>query len=133
MASSDTSDYTFFAAGYDPEKGRGACCGLAEAFAGGRDPRTEEIQAAMATATASFPGLQDFVDDMADRDLDPEDAMLNVTRIGAEHHGPVLTAAAKLALIGAMAEAAERFDWRDVVDCARFCEEALAPSAARRP
>ena len=41
----------------------------------------------------------------------------------------VLAAAAKLALIGAMAKAAERFDWDDVVDCARFCQEAFARRA----
>ena len=87
----------------------------------------------MATAAAAFPGLQDFVDDLADRDLDPEDAMLDASRIGAEHQGAVLAAAAKLALVGAMAEAAERFDWHDVVDCARFCADALAPPAVGAP
>jgi hypothetical protein len=38
----------------------------------------------------------------------------------------VLEAAAKLALIGAIAEASERFEWQDVVDCANFCREAIA-------
>jgi len=28
------------------------------------------------------------------------------------------------------AQAAERLDWNDVVDCARFCQEAFAQSAA---
>ena len=133
MASPNAADYTYFATGYDPQKGMDACRRLAAAFAGGRDPRTEDIQAAMATATAAFPGLQDFVDDLADRDLDPEDAMLDASRIGAEHRGAVLAAAAKLALVGAMAEAAERFDWHDVVDCARFCADALAPPAVGAP
>jgi len=32
-------------------------------------------------------------------------------------------------LIGAMTQAAERFDWNDMVDCARFCQETLARSA----
>jgi hypothetical protein len=29
-----------------------------------------------------------------------------------------------------MAQAAERFDWNDVVDCARFCQETFAQSLA---
>jgi hypothetical protein len=120
------ADYTFFAADYDPEKGSCACRGLADAFAGGRDPRGEEIREAMATAADAFPGLQDFVDAMEDRSLDPEDAMMDVSRLRA---GPELAAAAKLALIGAMAKAAERFDWNDVIDCARFCQEAFARRA----
>ena len=59
--------------------------------------------------------------------------MLDASRIGAEHQGAVLAAAAKLALVGAMAEAAECFDWHDVVDCARFCADALAPPAVGAP
>ncbi len=100
MASPDAADYTYFATNYDPWKGMDACRRLAAAFAGGRDPRAEDIQAAMAAATAAFPGLQDFVDDLADRDHDPEDAMLDVGRIAAEHQGAVLAAVAKLALVG---------------------------------
>ena len=126
----EATDYTFFATDYDPEKGRRACRRLADAFARGRDPRSEDIREAMAAATAAFPGLQEFVDAMDERGLDPEDAMMDVGRVGAEHAGPVLGAAAKLALIGAMAQAAERFDWHDVVDCASFCQEAFAQSAA---
>ncbi|CAH2602637.1 conserved protein of unknown function [Rhodovastum atsumiense] len=133
MASPDAADYTYVAPVYDPQRGIDACRRLAAAFAGGRDPRAEDIQAAMAAATAAFPGLQDFVTDLADRDLDPEDAMLDVSRIGAEHQGTVLAAAAKLALVGAMAAAAERFDWHDVVDCARFCADALSSSALGAP
>jgi len=56
--------------------------------------------------------------------------MMDVGRVGAEHAGLVLGAAAKLALIGAMAQAAERFDWHDVVDCARFCQEAFPARGA---
>jgi hypothetical protein len=123
------ADYTFFAADYDRENGARACRGLADAFAGGRDPRGEEIREAMATAADSFPGLQDFVDAMEDRSLDPEDAMMDVSGVAAGMAGPELAAAAKLALIGAMAKAAERFDWDDVVDCARFCQEAFARRA----
>jgi hypothetical protein len=130
MASPEPADYTFTAIDYDANAGSRACRKLADAFAGGRDPRAEEIREAMAAATSAFPGLQDFVTDMGDRDLDPEDAMLDVSRVSAEHQGPMLAAAAKLALIGAMAEAAESFDWHDVVDCARFCQEAFAQSAA---
>jgi hypothetical protein len=133
MASPDAADYTYLATEYDPGKGMDACRRLAAAFARARDPGTQDIRAAMAAATAAFPGLQDFVDELADRDLDPEDAMLDVGRIAAEHQGAVLAAVAKLALVGAMAEAAERFDWHDVVDCARFCAEALAPPAAGAP
>jgi hypothetical protein len=130
MASPDAADYTYFATDYDPGKGMDTCRRLAAAFARARDPGTQDIRATMAAATAAFPGLQDFVDELADRALDPEDAMLDVSRIAAEHQGAVLTAVAKLALVGAMAEAAERFDWHDVVDCARFRAEALVP---RRP
>jgi hypothetical protein len=56
------------------------------------------------------------------------DAMMDVSRIQAGHAGPALAAAAKLALIGAMAAAAERFHWQDVLGCAAFCQEAFAPS-----
>jgi hypothetical protein len=38
----------------------------------------------------------------------------------------MLEAAAKLALVGAIAAASERFEWEDVLDCADFCREALA-------
>lgn len=126
----EAADYTFFATDYDPEKGSRACRGLADAFAAGREPRSEEVREAMAAATAAFPGLQEFVDAMDERDLDPEDAMMDVSRVRAEDAGPVLGAAAKLALIGAMAVAAERFDWHDVVDCASFCQEVFAQPAA---
>ena len=86
----------------------------------------------MGTATAAFPGLQELVDAMGERSLDSEDAIIDVSRVRAEHAGPVLGAAAKLALIGAMAQAAERFDLHDIVDvdCARFCQEASTESAA---
>jgi hypothetical protein len=83
----------------------------------------------MALATAAFPGLHAFVDAMEERELDPEDGMLDLGGIAAEHHGPRLEAAAKLALIGAIAAASERFEWQDVVDCASFCREAFAESA----
>ena len=53
----EATDYTFFATDYDPEKGRRACRRLADAFARGRDPRSEDIREAMAAATAAFPGL----------------------------------------------------------------------------
>ena len=52
--------------------------------------------------------------------------MLDLSQIAAEHHGARLEAAAKLALIGAIAEASERFEWQDVVDCANFCRDAFA-------
>ena len=126
----EAADYTFFATDYDPEKGSRACRGLADAFAAGREPRSEEVREAMAAATAAFPGLQEFVDAMDKRDLDPEDAMMDVSRVRAEHARPELGAVAKLAVIGAMAQAAERFDWNDVVDCARFCQETFAQSPA---
>ena len=126
MASTSVADYTFYAADYDPQKGAEACRGLAEAFARGREPRSRDIREAMALATAAFPGLHDFIDGMVERDLDPEDGMVDLGGIAAEHHGPLLEAAAKLALIGAIAEASERFEWQDVVDCASFCREALA-------
>ena len=32
----------------------------------------------MATSTAAFPGLQEFVDAMGERGLDPEDAMMDL-------------------------------------------------------
>ena len=128
MASPDAADYTFFATDYDTEQGSNACRRLADAFAGGRDPRAKEIREAMAAAMEAFPGLQDFVAAMDDRNLNPEDAMMDVSRVQAEHAGPVVGAAAKLALIGAMAEVAGRFDWDDVVDCAGFCQEAFAQS-----
>jgi hypothetical protein len=99
---------------YDPERGANACRRLAEAFAAGREPRSRDIREAMALAVASFPGLHDFVDAMEERELDPEDAMLDLSGIAAEHHGRLLEAAAKLALIGAIAEAVERFEWQDV-------------------
>jgi hypothetical protein len=123
------TDYTFSATEYDPRQGAEACRKLAEAFAAGREPSSRDIREAMALATASFPGLLAFVDAMEDRDLDPEDAMLDLSQLAAEHHGRRLEAAAKLALIGAIAEASERFEWQDVVDCASFCREAFAESA----
>ena len=67
----EAADYTFFATDSDPEKGLRACRRLADAFAGGRDPRSEDIREAMATSTAAFPGLQEFVDAMDERGLDP--------------------------------------------------------------
>ncbi len=97
MVRRQPADYTFFATDYDPEKGGRACRRLADAFAGGRDPRSADIREAMAAATAAFPGLQEFVDAMDERSLDPEDAMMDVTRVRAEHAGPVLGAKAKLA------------------------------------
>ena len=51
----EAADYTFFATDYDPEKGSRACRGLADAFAAGREPRSEEVREAMAAATAAFP------------------------------------------------------------------------------
>jgi len=126
----DAADYTFIATDCDPEKGSRACRRLADAFAAGREPRSEDIREAMAAATDAFPGLEEFVDAMDERGLDPEDAMMDVSRVRAEDAGPVLGAAAKLALIGAMAQAAERFDWNDVLDCASFCQEAFAQPAA---
>lgn len=128
MASTDAADYTFCATDYDPKQGRNACRRLADAFAKGREPRAREIKEAMAAAMEAFPGLQDFVAAMDELDLNPEDAMMDVSQIQAEHGGPVVGAAAKLALIGAMAEAAGRFDWDDVVDCAGFCQEAFTQS-----
>jgi hypothetical protein len=122
------TDYTFCAADYDQQKGVDACRKLAEAFARGREPRSRDIREAMALATAAFPGLHDFVDAMEERELDPEDGMVDLGGIAAEQHGPLLEAAAKLALIGAIAEASERFEWQDVVDCASFCREAFAES-----
>jgi hypothetical protein len=126
VASTNVTDYTFCATEYDPTQGTEACRRLAEAFAEGREPRSPDIREAMTLATASFPGLQDFVDAMEERELDPEDAMLDLSRIAAEHHGRMLEAVAKLALIGAIAEAVERFEWQDVLDCAGFCREACA-------
>jgi len=120
----DAADYTSFATDYDPEKGSRAAAGVADAFAAGRDPRSVDIREAMAAATGAFPGLEEFVDAMDERGLDPEDAMMDVSRVRAEDAGPALGAAAKLALIGAMAHAAERFDRHDVWDCASFCQEA---------
>ena len=120
----DAADYTFIATDCDPEKGSRACRRLADAFAAGREPRNEDIREAMAAATDAFPGLEEFVDALDERGLDPEDAMMDLSRVRAEHAGPVLGAAAKLALIGAMAHAAERFDRHDVWDCASFCQEA---------
>jgi hypothetical protein len=107
----EAADYTFFATDYDPERGR-AGRGLADAFAAGREPQSEEVREAMASATAAFPGLQEFVDAMDERGLDPEDAMMDVRRVRAEDARPELGAVAKLALISAMAQAAERFDWK---------------------
>jgi hypothetical protein len=45
----------------------------------------------MAAAMEAFPGLQDFVD-MDERDLNPEDVMMDVNRVQAAHGcgGPVL-------------------------------------------
>ena len=126
MASTNVADYTFCATDYDRENGADACRKLADAFGEGREPRSSDIREAMAIATAAFPGLHDFVDAMDEQDLDPEDAMLDLSGIAAEHHGRMLEAAAKLALIGAIAEASERFEWQDVVDCASFCREAIA-------
>ena len=83
----EAADYTFFATDYDPEKGLRACRRLADAFAGGRDPRSEDIREAMATSTAAFPGLQEFVDAMDERGLDPEDAMMDLSRVGANTPG----------------------------------------------
>jgi hypothetical protein len=123
-------DYTFSAAEYEQEKAVDACRQLADAFARGREPRSSDIREAMATATAAFPGLDDFVDAMSERDLDPEDAMLDLSGIAAEHQGQMLEAAAKLALIGAIAEASERFEWQDVVDCANFCQDLFADPAS---
>jgi hypothetical protein len=124
------ADYTFVATEYDPRQGAEACRKLAEAFARGREPRSRDIREAMALAVAAFPGLHDFVDAMEERELDPEDAMLDLGHLAAEQHGRLLEAAAKLALIGAIAETAERFDWQDVVDCAGFCREACADLTA---
>ena len=126
MASTNVTDYTFCATEYDSTQGTKACRRLAEAFSEGREPRSRDIREAMALATAAFPGLHDFVDAMEERELDPEDAMLDLSGIAAEHHGRMLEAAAKLALIGAIAEASECFEWQDVVDCASFCREAIA-------
>jgi hypothetical protein len=126
VASTNVADYTFCATAYDRENGEDACRKLADAFRGGREPRSRDIREAMAIATTAFPGLHDFVDTMDQRDLDPKDAMLDLNGIAAEHHGRMLEAAAKLALIGAIAEASERFEWQDVLDCAGFCREAIA-------
>jgi hypothetical protein len=120
------TDYTFCATDYDYQKGAEACRKLADAFAKGREPRSRDIRQAMALATAAFPGLHDFVDGMEERELDPEDGMLDLGAIAAEHHGRMLEAAAKLALVGAIAAASEHFAWEDVLDCATFCREALA-------
>jgi hypothetical protein len=130
VASTNVTDYTFYATEYDPEGGATACRKLAEAFAAGREPRSRDIREAMALAIASFPGLHDFVDAMEERELDPEDAMLDLSQLAAEHHGRLLEAAAKLALIGAIAEAVERFEWQDVLDCTGFCREVLADPSA---
>ena len=125
MASTNVADYTFCATAYDRESGEDACRKLADAFRRGREPRSRDVREAMAIATTAFPGLHDFVDAMDQRDLDPEDAMLDLSGIAAEHQGRMLEAAAKLALIGAIAEASERFEWQDVLDCAAFCGEAI--------
>jgi hypothetical protein len=119
---------------YDPWQGTEACRRLVEAFAGGREPRSRDIREAMALATASFPGLHGFVEAMEERELDPEDAMLDLSGIPAEQHGRMLEAAAKLALIGAIAEAVEHFEWQDVLDCAGFCREVFAnpPAPGKR-
>jgi hypothetical protein len=124
------TDYSFIATEYDPRQGAEACRKLGDAFAGGREPRNRDIREAMALAVASFPGLHDFVDAMEERELDPEDAMLDLSQLTAEHHGRLLEAAAKLALISAIAEAVERFEWQDVLDCADFCREVLADPSA---
>jgi len=88
---STNADYTFFSTDYDPVQGSRACCRLADAFAKGREPRAREIKEAMAAAMEAFPGLQDFVD-MDERDLNPEDVMMDVNRVQAAHGcgGPVL-------------------------------------------
>jgi hypothetical protein len=130
VASTTVTDYSFVATEYDPRQGKEACRKPVEAFAGGREPRSRDIREAMALAVASFPGLHDFVDAMEERELDPEDAMLDLSQLAAEHHGRLLEAAAKLALIGAIAEAVERFEWQDVLDCAGFSREVLADSSA---
>jgi hypothetical protein len=130
VASTNVTDYTTCPTEYDPGQGREACRKLAEAFAAGREPRSRDIREAMALAIAAFPGLHDFVDAMEERELDPEDAMLDLSGIAAEHHGRMLEAAAKLALIGAIAEAVERFEWQDVLDCADFCREVFADPPA---
>jgi len=95
------ADYTFLATDCDHEKGGRACRGLAEAFAAGREPRSEEVREAIASATAAFPGLQEFVDSMDERDLDPEDAMMDV-RPGPARARPA----------GARDSSEARIDWR---------------------
>jgi hypothetical protein len=126
VASTNVTNYTFCVTEYDPKLGAAACRKLAEAFAEGREPRSRDIREAMSLATAALPRAARFRRWHGGAELDPEDAMLDLTGSAAEHPGPILEAAAKLALIGAIAEAAERFEWQDVVDCAGFCREACA-------
>ena len=133
MASPNAAYYTYFATVYDPQKGMDACRRLAAAFAVAviRAPRTSRPPWRPRHRLSPVPRISSMTwpTAISTRRM----PCWTVRRIGAEDHGAVLAAAAKLALVGAMAEAAECFDWHDVVACARFCADGLAPPAGGAP
>ena len=120
--------YGFTPTSYDSDKGSQACRMLADAYATAGDVDIGVVSEALGTAVMAFPGLQDFVTEIADRTGDP--TAVEILLIGdvvpsGQDASMLVPAAAMLALTGAIAEAGGGFDHQEVADCAEACRKVL--------
>ena len=124
----DTDGCTFKVTEYDPAIAEEGVRLMAAAMVP-KEADSGEVGTAMATATAAFPGLQDFVSEMDDGKL-----VMDLSALEPAHGGPLLVAAASLAAVGAVAEVCEGFEWNEVEACGEECAAAVsAMDAAQAP
>lgn len=114
---------------FDAEKAAEACRGLARAYddAAGGAVDAEAVSSALAAAAEAFPGLAEHASSLEAAELDP--ALMQIDPDGpelADENAELLTATARLAIVGAAAEANHGFDWSLLDGCVEECRSVAA-------
>lgn len=118
-----TDRNTFKATQYDAEIALEAVRLIAAAMAP-MEADSGEVGNALDAAVKAFPGFQEFTNELADEDLG--DPILDTSALEAAHAGPTLAAIRDAAVVGAIAELCEGFEWDDAERCGRACAKAVA-------
>jgi hypothetical protein len=76
---------------------------------------------ALDRAADAFPGFRNFVEEL------PDDKEPGIYLSANRYPGMLCSAAAKMAVVGAVGEMSGGFDWQGAEDCVELCRAALAP------
>lgn len=126
---------TFVPAECDVENALHACLRMAAIVERSSEWDSGEVGDVMGLAARAFPGLLEFVSKVAEHEGKYRNVQVDLSALPEDCRTSTIVAAAQLAVVGAVAELDESFEWDDVERVGNTCVEAAAnaPTASTGP